>query len=248
MSRVTLALVALAGILAGGFGYSALNRPAPQTDIQAVQALIDEAISAYDARQVMEASSAPQDVATMGQICADCGAVDVAEASDAEESRMLLEARRLVNSAMEALGTTLVDDVAVPLSRLPDLLTGIGEISRDLGVTIACPGHVGDGNMHPTVIFDRADAEAERRAVQAFDRVMDLGLRLGGTITGEHGVGLLKTRHLEQELGPVSMRLHRGLRQVFDPLGVLNPGKLFTPEPDETPPVAPEDGAVRSAP
>jgi len=191
---------------------------------------------------------APQDVATMGQICADCGAVDVAEASDAEESRMLLEARRLVNSAMEALGTTLVDDVAVPLSRLPDLLTGIGEISRDLGVTIACPGHVGDGNMHPTVIFDREDAEAERRAVQAFDRVMDLGLRLGGTITGEHGVGLLKTRHLEQELGPVSMRLHRGLRQVFDPLGVLNPGKLFTPEPDETPPVAPEDGAVRSAP
>jgi glycolate oxidase len=247
----TKALQAAARIMAAGLQPSLMEFLDGPT-ARAIQAYRDMGLP-DDVDGILLAQSdrgdrAADDVAAMAKICLDAGAVEVAEATDAEESRMLLQARRLVNSSLEAMGTTLVDDVAVPLSRLPDLLTGIGEISDDLGVVICCPGHVGDGNMHPTVVFDRNDPAAEQLAVQAFDRVMDLGLRLGGTITGEHGVGLLKTRHLEQELGPVGMRLHRELRQVFDPRGVLNPGKLFTPEPAGTPPVPPEGGAVRSVP
>jgi glycolate oxidase len=139
---------------------------------------------------------------------------------------MLLEARRLVNAALESLGTTLVDDVAVPLSRLPDLIDGVGRIASDNDVTICCPGHVGDGNMHPTVVFDKSDPAAQERAVAAFEAVMHLGLGLGGTITGEHGVGLLKRSFLETELGPVGLSLHRRLQELFDPQGILNPGKI----------------------
>jgi glycolate oxidase len=155
--------------------------------------------------------------------------VEVAEASDAEESRMLLEARRLVNPALEPLGVTLVDDVAVPRSKLVALLDGIAAIGTKYDVLICCPGHVGDGNMHPTVVFDRDDAAAEARALEAFGAVMELGLSLGGTITGEHGIGTLKARWLEQELGPVGLGLQRRIKEVFDPGHLLNPGKVLRP-------------------
>ncbi|TDD58508.1 FAD-binding protein [Kribbella antibiotica] len=170
---------------------------------------------------------AAEDVAQIAAICTAHGAVEVAEASDAEESRMLLEARRLVNPALEPLGVTLVDDVSVPRSKLVALLRGIAEIATKYDVLICCPGHVGDGNMHPTVIFERDNPAAQERALEAFGAVMELGLALGGTITGEHGVGLLKARWLEDELGPVSLDLHRRIKQAFDPAGLLNPGKVL---------------------
>jgi len=170
---------------------------------------------------------AADDVARIAQICSEHGAVDVAEASDAEESRMLLEARRLVGTALEPLGTTLIDDVAVPRSQLMSLLRGIAEIGQKYGVLICCPGHVGDGNMHPTVVFDRHDPAAEARALEAFGAVMQLGLALGGTITGEHGIGTLKARWLETELGPVGLELHRRIKHAFDPDNLLNPGKVL---------------------
>ncbi len=171
---------------------------------------------------------AAEDVRRIAAICHAEGAIEVAEAADAEESKMLLEARRLVNAGLESMGATLVDDVAVPRSRLPALLRGVEQIAAETGTTIACPGHVGDGNMHPTIIIDRGDPESGARGVRAFDAIMQLGLRLGGTITGEHGVGLLKRDWLERELGVASAALHRQIRQVFDPSGVLNPGKVLT--------------------
>ncbi|MDX6301743.1 MAG: glycolate oxidase [Nocardioidaceae bacterium] len=171
------------------------------------------------------------DVQRMARICTEHGAVEVAEAADAEEADLLLEARRLVNAGLETLGSKLVDDVAVPRPRLPDLLRGIEEIAREKRVVIACPGHVGDGNMHPTVVVERDDPDAVRRAEEAFDAVMELGLRLGGTTTGEHGIGTLKRRWLERELGPTGTELHRRLREVFDPLGILNPGKVLADRP-----------------
>jgi glycolate oxidase len=172
---------------------------------------------------------AAEDVAEIARICTSFGAVEVAEASDAEESRMLLEARRLVNAALEPLGATLIDDVAVPRSKLVALLAGIAEIGKQYDVLICCPGHVGDGNMHPTVVFDRDDPAAEARALEAFGAVMELGLSLGGTITGEHGIGTLKARWLEQELGPVGLDLQRSIKHAFDPGNLLNPGKVLQP-------------------
>jgi glycolate oxidase len=121
----------------------------------------------------------------------------------------------------------LIDDVAVPRSKLVALLHGIAEIGTKYDVLICCPGHVGDGNMHPTVVFDRDDPAAEARALEAFGAVMNLGLSLGGTITGEHGIGKLKSRWLAQELGPVGLDLQRRLKTFFDPNNLLNPDKLF---------------------
>lgn len=163
----------------------------------------------------------------MGQICTEAGALDVALASDAVESDMLMEARRLVHPATEKLGASFVDDVAVPRAKLVELLDGIQAIAAENDVLISCLGHVGDGNMHPTVIFDRGDAAAVERAQRAFEAIMALGLALGGTITGEHGVGVLKRHWLARELGEVGTRLHREIKAVFDPLGILNPGKVL---------------------
>jgi glycolate oxidase len=223
-------IAAAAAVMASGLRPSLLEFLDGPT-AQAIQNYRDMGLPA-DVGSLLIAQSdrgprAAEDVARIAAICTEHGAIEVAEASDAEESRMLLEARRLVNPALEPLGITLIDDVAVPRSQLVALLRGIAEIGAKYQVLICCPGHVGDGNMHPTVVFDRDDAAAEARALEAFGAVMELGLALGGTITGEHGIGTLKTHWLENELGPVGLDLQRRIKQTFDPQNLLNPGKVF---------------------
>ncbi len=224
------ALRAAAAVMAAGLRPSLLEF-IDQVTARAIQGYRDmglpEDVGGVLLAQSDRGARAAEDVARIAAICLEHGAVEVAEAADAEESELLLEARRLVNAGLETLGAKLVDDVAVPRPRLPDLLSGIERIARDKGVVIACPGHVGDGNMHPTVVVDRDDPDGPRRAVEAFDAVMELGLRLGGTITGEHGVGLLKRHWLERELGPTGAALQRRIRELFDPHGILNPGKML---------------------
>ncbi|MEE4423268.1 FAD-binding oxidoreductase [Streptomyces bugieae] len=168
------------------------------------------------------------DLAAVGALCEEAGATQVVPAEDAAESDLLLQARRLAFTALERLKPAmLIDDVCVPRSRLAAMLEGAAAIADTYGLTIAVCAHAGDGNTHPLVCFDPADPDEERRARASFDEIMALGLRLGGTITGEHGVGLLKKDWLARELGPVAMELHRDIKQVFDPQGILNPGKLF---------------------
>lgn len=167
------------------------------------------------------------DLATVGELCERAGATAVVPADDIAESEMLLQARRLSIPALERLGTTMIDDVAVPRSQLASLLDGVAAISEKHALTIGVVAHAGDGNTHPVVCFDAADPDEARRAQESFDEIMALGLELGGTITGEHGVGILKKEWLAREIGPVGIELQRGIKQVFDPLGILNPGKLF---------------------
>ncbi|RCG16308.1 FAD-binding protein [Streptomyces diacarni] len=170
---------------------------------------------------------APQ-LRAVGDLCAAAGASEVVPAEDQAESEMLLQARRAALTALEAVkGTSMIDDVCVPRTRLADLLTGTAEIAERHNLTIGVCAHAGDGNTHPTVCFDATDEDESRRARISFDEIMELGLRLGGTITGEHGVGLLKKTWLAEELGPVSLDLHRAVKSAFDPHGILNPGKLF---------------------
>lgn len=168
------------------------------------------------------------DLAAVGALCEAAGATQVVPADDAAESELLLQARRLSLTALEAVkGTTMIDDVCVPRSRLGEMLEGVERIAEKYRLTIGVCAHAGDGNTHPTVCFDAQDAEESRRARESFDEIMALGLELGGTITGEHGVGVLKKEWLAREIGPVGVEMQRAVKQVFDPLGILNPGKLF---------------------
>ena len=179
---------------------------------------------------------APADLADLADHCRAAGAVEVHETTDAEEARALLAARRLAHPAMERLaanqfpsgaGGLIIDDVAVPVSRLAELLDGVARIANEHGVVIGVVGHAGDGNMHPNLVVDRADPSSVERGRRAFDAIMALGLSLGGTCTGEHGVGLLKRDWLARELGPVGLRVHRAIKDALDPDGILNPGKVI---------------------
>jgi glycolate oxidase len=168
------------------------------------------------------------DLAAVGALCSAAGAGEVVPAEDAAESEMLLRARRSALVALEAVrGTTMIDDVCVPRGRLADMVEGVAAIAEKHGLTIGVCAHAGDGNTHPTVCFDGRDEDEAHRARASFDEIMALGLELGGTITGEHGVGVLKREWMARELGPVAMEMQRGIKRVFDPLGLLNPGKPF---------------------
>ncbi|MCW2582071.1 MAG: glcD [Klenkia sp.] len=171
--------------------------------------------------------AAVEEMEALAQLCRDAGADLVHVTDDAAEGDLLLTARRMALPALERLGTTLIDDVAVPRSRIAAFLDGCDAIAERCGLVIGVVGHAGDGNMHPTVVFDPTDDDQRTRAFQAFDDVLELGLSLGGTITGEHGEGNLKTDWLEREIGPVSLSVHQAVKAALDPQGLLNPGKMF---------------------
>lgn len=168
---------------------------------------------------------AAEEVSELARVCEAAGADAVHTTDDLEEGRMLLAARRLALPAIERLGAVLLDDVAVPRSRVADLIAGTGEIAERTGLTIGVVGHAGDGNMHPTVVYD--PATQRELAYEAFGAILELGLALGGTVTGEHGVGSLKREWLAREIGPVGLRVHRDIKAALDPLRILNPGRMF---------------------
>ena len=145
--------------------------------------------------------------------------------SDAAEGERLLMVRRSMHGAMAALGTTLIEDVSVPRSALPAMFDEIGRIEAAYGLTIPTVAHAGDGNLHPNFIFDGPEVPAQVWA--AADELFRAAIRLGGTLTGEHGIGMLKSRWLAEELGRDQWELQRQIKAVFDPLGILNPGKVF---------------------
>ncbi|WP_425589052.1 FAD-binding oxidoreductase [Streptomyces similanensis] len=221
---------AVCRIMAGGHVPSLLELM-DRTTVKAVNDLAHMGLPETTEALLLAAFDTPDpaaDLAAVGALCEAAGATQVVPADDAAESELLLQARRLSLTALEAVkGTTMIDDVCVPRSRLGEMLEGIERIAEKYRLTIGVCAHAGDGNTHPTVCFDAQDADESRRARESFDEIMALGLRLGGTITGEHGVGVLKKEWLAREIGPVGVEMQRAVKQVFDPLGILNPGKLF---------------------
>lgn len=145
--------------------------------------------------------------------------------SDEDEGNRLLAVRRAMHPAMAALGTTLIEDVAVPRSAMPAMFDAIARIERDYQLTIPTVAHAGDGNLHPNFVF--AGTKIPAHVWSAADDLFRAALALGGTLTGEHGVGTLKRRWLIDELGKEQWDLQRQITRVFDPLGILNPGKVF---------------------
>ncbi|AWB88517.1 FAD-binding oxidoreductase [Salinibacterium hongtaonis] len=173
-----------------------------------------------------EAGRAADDAEEYAAIAVACGATTVDIAQDAAAVDAIMEARRMLHGAMRAVaGASLNEDVSVPRSRLAELLKGIAVIGQNAGVDIFSAGHIGDGNLHPIICFDPADAAAVATANDTYQHVIALAISLGGTASGEHGIGSLKRAHLDAELGPTVRQLQRSVKHAFDPAGLLNPGK-----------------------
>lgn len=145
--------------------------------------------------------------------------------ADAAEGERLLAIRRAFHSALEAQGTVLIEDVSVPRSRMPQMFAAIRAIGEKYDIAIPTVAHAGDGNLHPNFVYDGDDVPD--RVWDAAGELFRTAIELGGTLTGEHGVGLLKRRWLADELGADVYELQVKLKSVFDPLGIMNPGKVF---------------------
>ena len=181
---------------------------------------------------LMEVDGHPAEVAEQAaeieRLAGEHGAREVRRAHSEEEATRLASARRTAFSALARLAPTVVlEDVTVPRSELARMVAHIAQVSERYGVRIGTFGHMGDGNLHPTFLTDERDAREMGRVEQAMREVFEFAVELGGTITGEHGVGLAKKPFLPAAIGPVAMDITRRLKADFDPEGILNPGKIF---------------------
>ncbi|WP_245627598.1 FAD-binding oxidoreductase [Actinomadura oligospora] len=177
-------------------------------------------------------ASGDQDAASVAAAFRDAGAVWAEQSTDPVEAEALFQARKLAYPALERLGPVLTEDVCVPRSRVPEMLARTGEIGRRHGVRIATIAHAGDGNLHPLLITPPGDDAAREAAQAAFEDLLTAAIDLGGTVTGEHGVGLLKRRGMQREL-PLGVRaMQKAVKDALDPLGLFNPGKVIGDDPD----------------
>lgn len=164
------------------------------------------------------------DAKLMADVFAEHGAKDVFLTDDPDEGEAFVAARRFCIPAVERKGPLLLEDVGVPLPALGTLITGIADIAANRELMISVIAHAGDGNTHPLIVHDPTDATMLQCARLAYGEIMDLAISLGGTITGEHGVGRLKRPWLAEQIGPEAMALNQRIKQALDPGGILNPG------------------------
>jgi glycolate oxidase len=168
--------------------------------------------------------SSSTDAAAAGELIRASGGT-VRVSADAEEGERLLAIRRAFHPALEATGEVLIEDVSVPRSKMPEMFAAIESIGERYGIAIPTVAHAGDGNLHPNFVY--SGTEVPEKVWDAANDMFRTAMELGGTLTGEHGVGVLKRRWLADELGPDSYDLQVKMKSVFDPLGILNPGKVF---------------------
>ena len=164
------------------------------------------------------------DAELIAAVFAENGATEVFSTNDPDEGEAFVAARRFCIPAVESKGSLLLEDVGVPLPALGTLVTGIARIAAERNLMISVIAHAGDGNTHPLIVYDPADAAMTERAHLAFGEIMDLAVGLGGTITGEHGVGRLKRPWLAGYLGPDVLELNQRIKHALDPYSILNPG------------------------
>jgi glycolate oxidase len=174
-----------------------------------------------------DGGAADTDVDVMVACCQKAGADLVVRAHDEQESDMMLHARRLAGTAVMATGPTVIEDIGVPPVHLAAMLEAIETISHESGVRIATTGHAGDGNLHPVLLLPSL-GDADVAAVMAVaQQICAVARSFGGTITGEHGVGVLKRKWLHEQLDDVALSVHRAVKNALDPNGILNPGRAF---------------------
>jgi glycolate oxidase len=175
-----------------------------------------------------------EEAAKMEAIARKNGAVEVRVARDDAEAANLAAARRSAFSALARVApTTILEDATVPRSELAKMIRFVAAVAEKHRLRIGTFGHMGDGNLHPTILTDERNQDEMHRVEEAFREIFDEAIRLGGTITGEHGVGVAKKSFLPKFAGDAQMRVMRELRRVLDPKGILNPGKMFDWEQGE---------------
>jgi glycolate oxidase len=176
------------------------------------------------ARSDAPGAAAASEIAIIAEAC---GVEEVFTTDDPDEGEAFAAARRAAFPALERKGNLLLEDVGVPLPALPALVSGVEQIAAKHDVLIAVVAHAGDGNTHPLIVYNASDEDESARAQEAFGAIMELAISLGGTITGEHGVGRLKKAWLPGYLGPDVMALSRRIKDALDPDGILNPGAML---------------------
>jgi glycolate oxidase len=171
-----------------------------------------------------------EEIAAMAEIARRNGATEVKIAASPEEAASLAAARRTAFSALARVGpTTILEDATVPRNRLPEMVRCIQEVGQRYRLKIGTFGHMGDGNLHPTFLTNETNQEEMHRVEEAMKEIFTRAVELGGTITGEHGVGLAKKSFLPGAVGELNVDLMRRVKEAFDPKGLLNPGKIFVP-------------------
>ena len=174
------------------------------------------------------AAAVEEEAAKMEELAKANGAMEVRVARDEAEAAQLATARRSAFSALARLApTTILEDATVPRSELAHMIRFVDEVAKKHKLKIGTFGHMGDGNLHPTFLTDERNEDEIHRVHEAFDEIFEEAIRLGGTITGEHGIGLAKKEFLPKFAGEAQMRVMRELRTALDPKGILNPGKMF---------------------
>lgn len=174
---------------------------------------------------IMQSDESAELCASGAAIAEKHGAIDATYSDDPKDSSDLIQVRKLAYPALERKGIALLDDVCVPISQISNLVSKVKEISEQSKLLIGIFGHAGDGNMHPTIVYDHGDTEAEQRAQSAFNAIISVAQALGGTASGEHGIGSIKVEAARSESGERILELQRAIKRIFDPNGILNPGK-----------------------
>jgi D-lactate dehydrogenase len=158
------------------------------------------------------------------------GLLSLAAAKTKDEAAALWATRKALSPALRNIAPNkLNEDVVVPVSRIPELIDGLEKLSRELGIPIVNFGHAGNGNIHVNLLYDTQDPQQDKNARPCLSRVFDLVLKLGGTLSGEHGIGVEKRDYINRAIDPVTLDLMRAIKRQFDPRGILNPDKIFPP-------------------
>ena len=170
-----------------------------------------------------------REIEASARICQENGARLVKRAQNEAERGSLWKARRSISPSLARKAPNkLGEDITVPRSAIPEVVQRLRAISAKYGLPIVIFGHAGDGNLHPNILFDKRQPDQWAKVEQMVGEIFDTSLALGGTLSGEHGVGVLKRPYLERALGPLSVRVQRSIKQALDPMNILNPGKMFT--------------------
>lgn len=159
------------------------------------------------------------------------GLLSLTAAKTKDEAAALWATRKALSPALRNIAPNkLNEDVVVPVSRIPELIDGLEKLSREFGIPIVNFGHAGNGNIHVNLLYDTQDPRQERNALPCLSKVFDLVLALGGTLSGEHGIGMAKRDYINRAIDPVTLDLMRAIKRQFDPRGILNPDKIFPPQ------------------